>query len=91
VVTLSPRIDDRLLRALPRLDDGKQPIAETARRIGRLADELGVTRPSYSRIRDHVLIERELRAFRRRRRERILTDVVTGRYHRELSYYTELR
>jgi hypothetical protein len=91
VVAFSPRIDYRLLRAIPRFDDVEQPIAETARQVGRLADELGLTRPSYARIREHVLVERELQELRRRRRERILTDVVAGRYRRELTYYTELR
>jgi hypothetical protein len=91
VVAFSPRIDYRLLRAIPHFDDVEQPIAETARQVGRLADELGLTRPSYARIREHVLVERELKELRRRRRERILTDVVAGRYHRELTYYTELR
>jgi hypothetical protein len=91
VVRLSPRIDYRLIRALPQLDDGKQPVAETVRSVGQLADELGVTRPSYSRIRDYVMIERELRDLRRRRRERILVDAVRGRYHSDPRYYTELR
>jgi hypothetical protein len=88
---MAPRIDWRLIRALGRLDSDDQPIAETARRVGDLADRLGVTRPSYAQIRRHVHIERELRAMRRRRRERILTDVLTGRYHRDPEYYTELR
>jgi hypothetical protein len=54
VLVFAPRIPPRLLRALIRLDDRSVPIAETYRRLGEEADRLGVTRPSYERIRELV-------------------------------------
>jgi hypothetical protein len=63
VVTLAPRISRRLIEAVVRFDDRAQPIAETCRRVGAEADRLGLTRPSYQRIR--VLVH-ESRRIRRR-------------------------
>jgi hypothetical protein len=60
---MAPRISGRLLEAIVRLDDRGRPIAETYRRIGEEADRLGLTRPSYQRIR--VLIH-EVRNMRPR-------------------------
>src|SRR5438128_978916 len=57
----APRIPDRLLKALDGLDDRSVPIAETARRLGDEADRLGITRPSYQRIRELVHISRRMR------------------------------
>jgi hypothetical protein len=57
------RIDSRLLAALARIDDSERPIAETNRRLGLVADALGVERPSYERVR------RLVREHRRRRIE----------------------
>jgi hypothetical protein len=56
VLTFAPRIPPRLLEQLVRLDDPSVPIAETYRRLGRKADRMGITRPSYERVR--VLIHR---------------------------------
>jgi hypothetical protein len=64
VLTFAPRIPPRLLRQLVRLDDPSVAIAETYRRLGRAADRMGITRPSYERVR--VLIHR-LRAAARQR------------------------
>jgi hypothetical protein len=47
----APRIDPRLLAAVIRVDDPKQPIAETVRRVGAVADALGLSRPSYEQLR----------------------------------------
>jgi hypothetical protein len=47
----APRIDSRLVAAVAWLDDGRQPIAETNRRIGFLAYDLGLVKPSYEQIR----------------------------------------
>jgi hypothetical protein len=47
----APRIDARLVAALTRLDDPTTPIAEAHRRLGRVADWLGVPRPSYEQVR----------------------------------------
>jgi hypothetical protein len=69
----APRIDERLVGALSRLDDGKRPIAETHRRLGCVADELGLSRPSYEQAR---VILHELRARRRSpSRGEILLDI----------------
>jgi hypothetical protein len=62
VVTLAPRISHQLLEAIVRLDDRGRPIAETYRRVGAEAERLGLTRPSYQRVR--VLVH-ELRRIRR--------------------------
>jgi len=61
VVTLAPRISHRLIEAVVRFDDRSQPIAETYRRVGAEADRLGLTRPSYQRIRVLVHESRRIR------------------------------
>jgi hypothetical protein len=58
---LAPRIRRELLEAVVRLDKRTVPIAETCRRVGREADRLGLTRPSYERIRQLVHESRRLR------------------------------
>jgi hypothetical protein len=58
----APRIDSRLLAALAKVDDPKQPIAETVRRVGLVADALAIPRPSYEQLRTYV------HAFRTRER-----------------------
>jgi hypothetical protein len=47
----APRIDERLVAALARLDQPGRPIAETHRRVGTIAAELGLSRPSYEQVR----------------------------------------
>jgi hypothetical protein len=59
--TIAPRISPRLLEAIVRFDDRTVPIAETCRRVGREADRLGLTRPSYQRVRVLVHQSRMLR------------------------------
>ncbi len=54
MVTIAPRISYRLIEAIVRLDDRSRPIAETYRRVGAEAERLGLTRPSYQRIRELV-------------------------------------
>ncbi len=61
MTTCAPRISERLLKALVRLDDRTVPIAETCRRLGDEADRARLTRPSYQRVR--VLVH-ELRRVR---------------------------
>jgi len=58
----APHVDERLVAGLARLDAPERPIAETNRRVGALADELGLTRPSYEQTRTIV---HALRAARR--------------------------
>jgi hypothetical protein len=61
MVRSAPRLSQRLLEAIDRIDDGRRPIAETARRVCREAERLGVPRPSYQQIRVHVHAARRLR------------------------------
>jgi hypothetical protein len=51
VVPLSPRTDVRLVAAIERLDRPDVPIAETWRRVGVLAEHMGLLRPSYQQVR----------------------------------------
>ena len=57
-----PRIDERLVAALAKLDDPTLPIAETNRRLGLVAEGLGLIRPSYQQVR---VIVHELRSQKR--------------------------
>lgn len=52
----------RLLETLVRTDDRSIPIAETCRRVGNEAERIGLTRPSYERVR---LLVHESRRIRR--------------------------
>jgi hypothetical protein len=61
VVTMAPRISGRLIEAIVRFDDTRRPIAETHRRVGAEAEHLGLTRPSYQRIRELVHQVRNMR------------------------------
>jgi hypothetical protein len=62
VTASAPRIDSQLVAALARIDDGKRPIADTHRRVGVVADHLGLARPSYEQVRTIVhLIRAERR------------------------------
>jgi hypothetical protein len=63
VLAFAPRISPRLLEALVRLDDRRVPIAEVNRRLGAEAERLGLTRPSYQRVRELVHQARRLRRF----------------------------
>jgi hypothetical protein len=51
VYTAAPRLERRLADGLRKLDDPREPMAETYRRIRNLAAQLGVPRPSYERAR----------------------------------------
>ena len=57
----APRLCVSLLRAIERVDDGTLPIAEIWRRVSVAADDLGVPRPSYERVRVLVLRNRAWR------------------------------
>lgn len=67
---IAPRISRRLVDAIDLVDDEREPIAETVRRIGAYADRVGLPRPSYQRLR--VLVHES----RRLRRIPSTTDVV---------------
>jgi hypothetical protein len=67
VTTSAPRIAQPLLEKLPRLDDGKRPIAEICRLVGAEADARGLTRPSYEQIRVLVHLFRAIDPRRQKR------------------------
>jgi hypothetical protein len=56
----APRIDSRLVAAIECLDDASVRIAETNRRVGEIADALGLARPSYEQVRTIVHETRRL-------------------------------
>ena len=70
MLRFAPRLDSRLVDAAERLDARDTAIAETNRRVGLVAEELGVARPSYEQIR--VVIQRA----RERGREPTSADVL---------------
>jgi len=76
--TAAPRYPDELLEVIARLDDPREPYAETCRRVAAWAEEHGYTRPSVSGLRRHVIRERERQAELRRIREETLTRLVVG-------------
>jgi hypothetical protein len=57
----APRVDSRLVAALRRLDDGELPVAELNRRLGSIAQALGLAQPSYQCVR---LLVRKIRRCR---------------------------
>ena len=68
------------------VDDTTLPVAETARRVGAVADALGLTRPSYVHVRRYVVAHRQREAAARARRRAIreilvetYVDATTGR------------
>ncbi len=61
-MTMAPRISRRLIEAIVRFDDPGRPIAETYRRVAGEAERLGLTRPSYQRIRQLVHEARAIRS-----------------------------
>ena len=65
------------MAALGKLDDPTLPIAETCRRVGELAEDLGVIRPSYQQIRVLVHVERR-RAEARRAAHELAWDIYMG-------------
>jgi hypothetical protein len=71
--TIAPRISPRLLEAIVRFDSTSVPIAETCRRVGSEADRLGLTRPSYQRVR--VLVHRSRMLRRGPTTATVLTDI----------------
>jgi hypothetical protein len=61
MVTMAPRISGRLIEAIVRFDDPSRPIAEIYRLVGAEAERVGLTRPSYQRIRELVHHVRNVR------------------------------
>ena len=59
MVEIAPRYDARILDAVYALDDRGEPMAEIARRVGRVAAELGLPKPSYVHLRRYIRAKRE--------------------------------
>lgn len=72
---MAPRIRRTLLEAIVRFDDETRPIAEAYRRVGEEADRLGLTRPSYQRVRQLVHESRRMRRQRGPSTGRVLAEV----------------
>jgi hypothetical protein len=56
----APRLSPRLLDVIEELALGRGPIAEINRRVGARAEQLGLPRPSYQRVRELVHEARDL-------------------------------
>lgn len=52
-------LHDRLWKTLSAIDDGSLPVAELHRRVGVVADSLGLTRPSYQTVRRAARAQRQ--------------------------------
>ena len=74
VAPSGPIIDSRLVAALERLDDTRRPIAETYRRLGIVARELRLVRPSYEQVR--TLVHRARRRGRYPSAGDVLLDIM---------------
>ena len=77
MLAFAPRIPQKLLEAIVRLDDPRLPIAEISRRVGRKAWELGLPKPSYQRVRELIHQARRLRR-RRPPTTSVLLDIAFG-------------
>jgi hypothetical protein len=75
----SPRLDRRLRRAAIKLDRREESMAETWRRVGRLAWKLDLPRPSYETVRVIVREHRRNRADAHELLEPVLADLAQGR------------
>ena len=75
----APALDRRLRKAARALDNRKEPMAETWRRVGRKAACLGVPRPSYETIRLIVREHRRLQLEVRELLQPVLSDLLQGR------------
>jgi hypothetical protein len=79
VPSAAPRYDPRLLKLARELDDRQQSMAETCRRVGARADDLGITRPSYVHLRRYIRAQRELRAELSAVLEDVVVDLLASR------------
>lgn len=79
MVSTSPRLDPRLRRAAGRLDDTRAPMAETWRRVGLVAEELGLPRPGYDTIRRIVRDHRRRHAEIKELLDPVVADLLQGR------------
>lgn len=87
MVPLAPRYDPRLIAAIFELDDPAEPIAETCRRVGTAAWDLGLVRPTYPHLWRLIRAKRDFEDAERERREAlraiagdVATRVMLGRF-----------
>ena len=59
MLRFAPRYDPRIVEALRLLDDRRAPVAEICRRVGGVAERVGVPRPSYGHLRRLLLVIRD--------------------------------
>ena len=67
-----PRVERRFLKRVAKLDDRSLPMAETHRRARDLAQQMGIPRPSYERVRLHLHAARRRDEERKRTRDLII-------------------
>jgi hypothetical protein len=79
VVPIAPRYSQRIFDAVRALDDPREPMAETCRRVGRAAEQMGLPRPSYSHLRRFIKEERERQAAIRRVVHDVTSDLLAGK------------
>lgn len=78
MIPLAPRYDPRILEVAAALDDTRESMAETCRRVGAVAESLGLIRPSYSHLRRAIVEKRradEAAQARRAELRKIAVDV----------------
>jgi hypothetical protein len=73
--SFAARVTERLYRRLVELDDDGVPIAETYRRVAAEAERMGLSRPSYERIRVLVRQSRRWKRSRGPSTTSVLVDV----------------
>jgi hypothetical protein len=83
----APRLDRRVLALIACVDDRSLPIAETYRRARNSCAELGIPRPSYERVRQHVHDVRRRDELLRRKQKTLLAIAL---YTKPLQAYYEL-
>jgi hypothetical protein len=70
--------DPRLSALVAALDEENVPAAETCRRVGAAAEEIGLLRPSYGHVRRIVRVERRRQELRREARQVLSGAVQTS-------------
>jgi hypothetical protein len=83
VLAFAPRYPPELLELIAGLDDGSGSLAETCRRIGGAAENLGLLRPSYVHVRRILLVQREERIRQDELRAAVrqaLSDIATSAF-----------
>ena len=68
----APRVERRFLKRVAKLDDRSLPMAETHRRARDLAQQMGIPRPSYERVRLHLHAARRRDEEKKRTRDLII-------------------